>query len=61
MPTIEITARKLSDEQKRNIAKGFAKVLMDNGIPENLITILFRHISDRDIAKGAGVFPYWEE
>ncbi|AKA48923.1 hypothetical protein IX51_07230 [uncultured archaeon] len=61
MPTIEITARQMDDEQKRNIAKGFAKVLIDNGVPEKSITILFRHISDKDIAKGSGAFPYWEE
>lgn len=61
MPTIDITIGYLEENQKRQIAKGISKVLTDNGIPEEAITILFRHVTGKDVAKGGGVFPYWPE
>jgi phenylpyruvate tautomerase PptA (4-oxalocrotonate tautomerase family) len=61
MPTIEITIGRLEDNQKRQIAKGISKVLTDNGIPEKAITIIFRHVSGKDVAKGGGYFPYWPD
>lgn len=61
MPTIDITIGPLEENQKRQIAKGISKVLTDNGIPEEAITILFRHVTGQDVAKGGGYFPYWPE
>ncbi|QQE76340.1 hypothetical protein KDJ56_10660 [Brevibacillus composti] len=51
MPTIDITIGPLEENQKRQIAKGFSKVLTDNGIPEEAITILFRHVTGQDVRK----------
>lgn len=61
MPIIDITIGHLDDNQKRNIAKGISSVLTDNGIPDEAITIIFRHVTGKDVAKSGGVFPYWKE
>lgn len=61
MPLVEITIGQLKDEQKRAIAKGISQVLTDAGQPEEAITILFRHVTGKDVAKGGGEFPYWPE
>ncbi len=61
MPIIDITIGDLEDVQKRKIAIGISKVLTDNGIPKEAITILFRHVTGKDVAKGGGFFPYWAE
>lgn len=61
MPIVDITIGQLEDNQKRQIAKGISKVLTDNGIAEEVITILFRHVTGKDVAKGGGIFPYWEK
>jgi phenylpyruvate tautomerase PptA (4-oxalocrotonate tautomerase family) len=61
MPVIDITIGSLKDDQKRKIASGISRVLTDEGIPEDAITILFRHVTGKDVAKGGGVFPYWPE
>jgi phenylpyruvate tautomerase PptA (4-oxalocrotonate tautomerase family) len=61
MPLIEITIGPLDEQQKRQIARGISKTLTDAGIPEEAITIIFRHITGKDVAKGGGFFPYWPE
>jgi phenylpyruvate tautomerase PptA (4-oxalocrotonate tautomerase family) len=61
MPTIEVTIGRLREEQKRQIARGIAGVLMDAGIPRESIRIIFRHVSREDVAVEDGRFPYWPE
>jgi phenylpyruvate tautomerase PptA (4-oxalocrotonate tautomerase family) len=61
MPTVEVTIGRLREPQKRQIAKGIARALMDAGIPEASIRIIFRHIDAHDVAVGDGHFPYWPE
>jgi phenylpyruvate tautomerase PptA (4-oxalocrotonate tautomerase family) len=61
MPTVEVTIGRLGETQKRQIAKGIAQALIDAGIPEVSIRIIFRHIDSHDVAVGAGTFPYWPE
>ncbi len=59
MPIVEITIGALKDQQKQQIARGISSVLADAGVPEQAITILFRHVSGKDVALGGGIFPYW--
>lgn len=61
MPVIDITIGPLKDQQKRDIARGISRVLTEAGVPEETITILFRHVTGKDVAKGGGEFPYWPE
>lgn len=61
MPVIDITIGPLKDQQKRDIATGISRVLTDAGVPEEAITILFRHVTGKDVARGGGEFPYWPE
>lgn len=61
MPTIEVTIGRLREEQKRQIARGIAQALMDAGIPQGSIRIIFRHIGREDVAVEDGRFPYWPE
>lgn len=61
MPLVEITIGTLTDQQRRNIARGIARVLIENGQPEDGIVILFRQVGAKDVARGDGYFPYWPE
>ena len=61
MPTVEITIGRLREAQKRQIARGVARALIDAGIPDGSIRIIFRHISREDVAIEDGRFPYWPE
>ena len=61
MPTVEITIGRLREPQKRQIAKGVAHALIDAGIPQASIRIIFRHIDAHDVANGDGTFPYWPQ
>lgn len=61
MPIVDITIGTLKDEQRRQIAKGISQTLTEAGIAEDAITIIFRHVTGKDVAKGGGVFPYWPE
>ncbi|MBO8157725.1 MAG: VOC family protein [Bacillaceae bacterium] len=61
MPLVDITIGHLNDQQRRKIARGISDVLTENGIPEDTVNILFRHVSDKEVAKGGGYFPYWNE
>jgi phenylpyruvate tautomerase PptA (4-oxalocrotonate tautomerase family) len=61
MPTVELTIGRLREAQKRQIAKGIAQALIDAGIPEASIRIIFRHIDAHDVAVGDGTFPYWPQ
>jgi phenylpyruvate tautomerase PptA (4-oxalocrotonate tautomerase family) len=44
MPTTEVTIRRLREAQKRQIARGIARALIDAGIPRESIRIIFRRI-----------------
>ena len=61
MPTVEITIGRLREAQKRQIARGVARALIDAGIPQGSIRIIFRHIGREDVAIEDGRFPYWPE
>jgi phenylpyruvate tautomerase PptA (4-oxalocrotonate tautomerase family) len=61
MPTVEVTIGRLREQQKRQIAKGIAHTLIEAGIPQTSIRIIFRHIDAHDVAVGDGSFPYWPE
>ena len=61
MPTIEVTIGRLREEQKRQIARGIAHALIEAGIPQESIRIIFRHIGPEDVAVEDGRFPYWPE
>ena len=61
MPTVEITIGRIRQAQKRAIARGVARALIDAGIPDTSIRIIFRHIGPEDVAVEDGRFPYWPE
>lgn len=61
MPLIELTIGRLTEQQKRQIARGFSRVLVENGQPQEAITLIFRHVTGQDVAVKDGTFPYWPE
>lgn len=61
MPTVEITIGEIPERQKRQIARGVARALIESGIPDQSIRIIFRHIGREDVAIEDGRFPYWPE
>lgn len=61
MPTVEVTIGRLREAQKRQIAQGIGRALIEAGIPRESIRIIFRHIGPEDVAVEDGRFPYWSE
>jgi phenylpyruvate tautomerase PptA (4-oxalocrotonate tautomerase family) len=56
MPTVEITTTPLGREQKRDIACSVADAITKLGIPERLVTVIFRPVEADDYAVERGTF-----
>lgn len=56
MPTVEITTTPLDIEQKRAVACAVSDAIIKLGIPERLVTVIFRKIEAEDYAIERGRF-----
>ncbi len=53
----EVTGE-LTGPQKRQIAKGIGEALVDSGVPEDVITVIFRPVDPADVHVGRGESPF---
>lgn len=54
----EVTGGGLDDAQKRQLAVGIGGALIEAGVPEEAITVVFRPVDPRDVAVGRGRSPF---
>ncbi len=55
---VDVTIGGLEEAEKRRIAVGVSRALVDAGVAEGQIEIHFRHVTGRDVAEGGGNFPF---
>jgi phenylpyruvate tautomerase PptA (4-oxalocrotonate tautomerase family) len=55
---VDITIGPLEEAEKRRVATGVSDALATIGVPDDLISIHFRHVTGRDVAGAGGMFPF---
>lgn len=59
--SVDVTIPKREESFKRSLVKAIAAQLVNSGIREDTLKIVFRHITIEDVAVGDGSFPFWKE